>query len=160
MMDMLNHSDMLEKLLQSIDDERILLQRKSSFSKQSLEGLYFFAYHFYINGKYKEAVTIFHLLTNSDPCNHKFCMGYAASLQLSGQYEKALDVYSMAIVVDSRNPYPHFYAAECYVALGNYKEALKACLTAKRYISNKKGYQSLEQKIQLMQDAWANKGVN
>ncbi len=105
-------------------------QEKFNLSDETLEGAYNIAYNLYKNEKYKDAQNLFYVLTMLNPLKKKFLMGFAAASQLHGDYEKALEAYAMAGIMDGDDPYPHFYAAECYSALNNSQEMLKALQAA------------------------------
>jgi type III secretion system low calcium response chaperone LcrH/SycD len=96
-------------------------------SQQQLEALYAFGHSLYTAGSYNDAVTVFQGLCLYDYGDSRFWTGLGASLQGSGQYEKAIDVYSMAAMTTGlADPGPIYYAAQCYLKLNKVEEAIAA----------------------------------
>lgn len=67
------------------------------------------------------------------------------------QYERALQCYGQAALLDEKDPYTHWHAAECFLSIKNYEQANEALtsaeLTAKRF---PKKYKALLDRLQLM----------
>jgi type III secretion system low calcium response chaperone LcrH/SycD len=105
-------------------------QKKFNLSERDLEAAYSLAYEMYNNGKFQDAQYTFTLLVMLNPLDKRFLMGFGAASQFAGDYEKALEGYARAAIIDGTDPYPHFHAAECYVALGNREETLRALVDA------------------------------
>jgi type III secretion system low calcium response chaperone LcrH/SycD len=87
--------------------------------------LYLFAYRLYQDSKYNDAVQFFRFLTLIDPYSAKYWKGLGASLQMLKQYEKAIEAYSSAVLMEKTpsDDYLHEHIAECYSALGQSKKA-------------------------------------
>ena len=111
---------------------------KFDLSNSDLEGSYNLAYALYQNGKYKDSQSLFTLLTLLNPLEKKFLMGFGAASQMIADYERALEAYARVVIIDVDDPHPHFHAAECYFALNNKEEALKALLDAEKRSSKDK----------------------
>jgi tetratricopeptide (TPR) repeat protein len=48
-------------------------------------------------------------------------------------FEKAKGAYAQAVLLDIHNPKPQYYAAECYLALGQREDALATLATLFEY---------------------------
>jgi len=95
--------------------------------QQQLEALYALGHSLYTAGSYKDAVTIFQGLCLYDYGDSRFWTGLGASLQGDGQFEKAIDVYSMAAMTTGlADPSPIYYAAQCCLKLNKVEEAIAA----------------------------------
>jgi type III secretion system low calcium response chaperone LcrH/SycD len=96
-------------------------------SQKQLEALYALGHSLYMAGSYHDAATIFQGLCLYDYGDCRFWTGLGASLQGEGQYEKAIDVYSMAAMTTGlADPGPIYYAAQCYMKLNRVEEAIAA----------------------------------
>jgi len=102
------------------------LQRAFAVSDQEMESLYEEAYAFYEQNKFVQAADLFRWLVLLNPYVERSWMGLAACQQLLKLYENALKAYAIATLLDKNDPLPHFHAFECYVALNDHVEALKA----------------------------------
>jgi type III secretion system low calcium response chaperone LcrH/SycD len=96
-------------------------------SDDSLEHVYSLAYNKYQRGEYAEAVHLFRYLVSIDPEAYKFCLGLAASLHKSHEYQPAANVYVLATVRNPKDPVPYFHAADCFLHL-NDRDMAKAAL--------------------------------
>ncbi len=70
-----------------------------------------------------KAESLFQLLCSYDHYNVIYFRALGACRQAKGEYLKAAETYSMAVLIDVENPYLPFYAAECHMALGDLKSA-------------------------------------
>lgn len=120
-------------------------------SKDGIEALYAFAYGFYESGHYEKAMHFFRFLTLIEIGNRKHWMGLGASYQMLKQYERALQCYGQAALLDPLDPMSHWHAAECFLSIQNHefaKEALNsATLAAKR---NPGKYRALLDRLDLL----------
>lgn len=127
-LDTLSENDLLrvEKLAKNCLMEGATLADVRGYTEEELEAVYHFAHNAYQQRKYDEARRLFQFLVHNDHAESRFWMGLAASCQLSGSHEQAVTAYSMAAVLDATNPRPALHAGECYLALGDMKNARKA----------------------------------
>lgn len=120
-------------------------------SSEGIESLYAFGYGFYQSGNYEKAMHFFRFLTLIDIGNRKHWMGLGASYQMLKQYERALQAYGQAALLDEQDPYTHWHAAECFLAINNLEQAKEALtsteLTAKRHPQK---YKNLLDRLQLL----------
>lgn len=78
------------------------------------------------DGQYKQAVDTFELLTAKEPFNSMFWMGLGMAKQAGLEYEDAITAFHMADGLTYGDPYPSYYAAECFFSLGRTVEGLRA----------------------------------
>lgn len=137
----------LKEMLQSHFPGQTILQDACGLSNSSLEALYEQAYDHYTSGRGLEAARSFGLLIALNPFQQKFWMGLAASQHLEQQYEKALQAYALAALLDDQDPVPHYHAAQCYLAMGNKRDAIKALELAEAHASAHSSLASLRSRI-------------
>ena len=85
--------------------------------------IYMEAYKFYKGGKYADACTLFLFLEFLCPEGARFSFGAGASYHHLGDYERALAAYFVAAMKDRTDPMPYYHMADCYMELGEYKNA-------------------------------------
>jgi len=100
------------------------------FNSADIEVLYAAAYGLYETGDCERAEPLFRQLVVSKPLDLRHWTGLGAVLQMQAKYDEALTAWSMAALVDTLDATPHFFAAECLLALGQADEALKAIAEA------------------------------
>ena len=100
---------------------------------EELEAVYSMGFSFYNTGRYDDAETIFKFLVMFDHLEQKYWVGLGAVAQVKKEYAKAVVAYSYAGFLDLENPKPQYYAAECFLALGDRKNALAALGHVKQF---------------------------
>ena len=90
---------------------------------EELEAVYSLAFNFYRSGKYDEAEKLFNFLALFDHLNQKFWMGVGAVRQVKKDYAGAVQAYGYASFLDLKNPKPQIHAAECFLAMGDKRNA-------------------------------------
>ncbi len=118
-----------------------------TLSLDSIPAVYTMASELYKSGKYEDAKDLFSLLTASEIKNTKHWMGLAACYQMTREYPKAIECYSMAAIQNKNAPLAHWHAAECYFANGNVKLALTALSSAIKLATPVVTLQPLVQKM-------------
>jgi len=98
----------------------------SPMSDREAEDVYALGFSLYGAGSFEEASDVFRILAAQRPLQYQHWFALASSLQESKNYERALDAWAMAAVLDENAPYPHFHAAECAFSLGQIEEARAA----------------------------------
>lgn len=95
-----------------------------------LQALYSEAVQEYEAGHYDKAHDLFCHLSTELPMQPEIWKGLASCHQVRKHYPEALMGWSVAALMDSTDPVPHFHAAECLLAQGDRVEAIKAVRTA------------------------------
>lgn len=90
------------------------------------EAMYAVAHGMYAQERYADAQKLFSFLVACNPFDRRFHLALASSFQMTGDFEKAIGYYSMASVMDMKDPLPTFHTAECLAALGRVTEAREA----------------------------------
>jgi len=119
--------------------------------QDSYDELYSQGYHFYENGHYDKAFLAFHKLVLSHPMEGKYWFGLASTLLQQKNYEKALHAWSIAALIDFKNPLPHFHAAECLFSLKLIDEGMLALKEAKK----RSPKEDLSNKIEALVEVWS-----
>lgn len=152
---------MEEKQLKELIDQ-ILKQSSDSFpqlSEDTLATIYAFGCNFYDNGKYREASDFFRFLTYADAFNRKYWMALAATYQMQKKYKEAIEYYSVAAVQNPEDPYAHFYAADCFLALGQVDQAKIALDSAEKTAKLTDNHANLLSHVALIQAAWSDENL-
>jgi type III secretion system low calcium response chaperone LcrH/SycD len=90
------------------------------------EAMYAVAHGMYAQERYRDAQKLFDFLVACNPFDRRFHQALASTHQMIGDYEQAISYYSMASVMDMKDPTPTFHTAECLAALGRVAEAKEA----------------------------------
>ena len=99
------------------------LKQLKGVSNEELEAVYSLAFGYYRTGKYDEAFKLFQFLVLFDHLNAKFWFGLGATQQALKDYESAVASYGYCSFLNLENPKPQFHAAECFLALGDKRNA-------------------------------------
>ncbi len=116
-----------------------------------IEQSYAYGFAHYAQGNYREAADIFRILCTRRPLEARFWFGLGATLQQGESYSEALHAWAMTALLSTKDPFPHFHAAECYLSLKEISEAGKALREAASKIE---GLHPLKEKIQLLEEQW------
>ncbi|HET6467216.1 MAG TPA: SycD/LcrH family type III secretion system chaperone [Geminicoccaceae bacterium] len=89
-----------------------------------MAAIYSLAYVQYEQSRFAEAEKTFRVLCFHDHKNPRYWLGLGAARQQLKDYEGAIAAYSMLAENGGTDPYAPLYAAECYLALGLFEEAI------------------------------------
>jgi type III secretion system low calcium response chaperone LcrH/SycD len=95
----------------------------SGITREQYDAVYQIACTLYDRGQYHDAGKLFSFLVVHNHLDRKHLFGYAASMQMTGNYEKALEYFGLAFVLDDDDYLPMFHACECLIALGRVEDA-------------------------------------
>lgn len=124
-------------------------------SEEALEVLYAFAYRFYRDGLYEKARDFFRYLTLIAAEDQRHWVGLAGASQMLKDLDQALQAYSFAAILDSKDPLPHFHAAECYFKSGTPHEGMKALSLAEQLAQDHPQKEQLLTHIELLRKQWS-----
>jgi type III secretion system low calcium response chaperone LcrH/SycD len=141
---MIEPADLIKKLLNVVQESDIL-------KEEDIEPFYSYAFAQYQSGGFERAAEVFHVLCVRKPLDMRFWFGLAATLQEGQNYEKALYAWAMTALLDQKNPYPHFHAAECSLSLNNIGDAKLALKETENRIG---GNHPLQDRIPLLKEVW------
>ena len=106
------------------DTERLVSTLRSlpsnrRFSAETLETVYFMAYHALRQRQHERAMQLFWFLMIYAPTDPRFVAGLAMTHQLASNHEQALQLYSMASFLRPDCPHYTIRMAECFLLLGS-----------------------------------------
>ena len=99
------------------------IKELKGISNNEMEAVYSLAFNYYRSGKFDEAEKLFDFLALFDHLNAKFWMGVGAVRQVKKNFTGAIQAYAYASFLNLHNPKPQFHAAECFLALGDKRNA-------------------------------------
>lgn len=102
-------------------------------TNEEMEAVYSLAYNYYRTGKFDEAEKLFNFLALFDHLNQKFWMGVGAVRQVKKDFSGAVQAYGYASFLDLSNPKPQLHAAECFLALGDKRNAASSLEALDRF---------------------------
>ena len=111
-----------ERVKAIIKDNATLKQLKG-VTNAELEAVYSLAFGYYQTGKFNEALKLFQFLVLFDHLNKKYWMGLGAVQQVLKDFQGAIVSYGYSSFLDLKNPKPQFHAAECFLAMGDKRNA-------------------------------------
>ena len=94
------------------------------FSDDNMEALYTVAYNAVQAGAFEKAEKLFRFLALFDNSQEKYWNGLGLSLFNQGNYDGALQAYSMATLLNIDDPLVPMRLAECHLALGDIETAV------------------------------------
>ena len=100
-----------------------------------MEAIYALGFSFYRTGRYDDAEKVFRFLVLFDHLNAKYWTGMGAVQQVKKLYGEAITSYGYASFLDLSNPKPQYFAAECFLALGDKTNALSALASLEKFCS-------------------------
>lgn len=124
----------LAEVAKRIESGALTVAQMRGITPEELEAVYALAYDYYRTGRINEAETLFRFLTVFDHLNEKYWMGMGAVFQVKKEFEKAVQAYAyVAAILNLKNVGASYYAAECYLALGDLTNARSAVDHVKLY---------------------------
>ncbi len=99
------------------------LKQLKGVTNDELEAVYSLAFGYYQTGKYEDADKLFQFLVLFDHLNAKYWYGLGAVQQVRKDYASAVASYGYSSFLNLENPKPQLHAAECFLALGDRRNA-------------------------------------
>ena len=121
-----------ERVKAIIKDNATLKQLKG-VTNAELEAVYSLAFGYYQTGKFNEALKLFQFLVLFDHLNKKYWMGLGAVQQVLKDFQGAIVSYGYSSFLDLKNPKPQFHAAECFLAMGDKRNAASSLEALDQY---------------------------
>lgn len=135
-------------------DPASLKEVMPKFTEEHFDALYALAYDFYESGEYAKAGNYFHFLTTLSHKDKKHWIGLGASQQMLKEYEKAINSYAIAAVLDQTDPYPSFYAAECCFSMGDIERGMLALDCVDELSADESKFKGLRNQLSALREAW------
>jgi len=118
-------AEQIEKAARNLADMGTVRELKG-ITDTEMEAIYSLGYSFYTTGRYDDAEKVFRFLVLFDHLNAKYWTGLGAVQQVKKLYGDAVTSYGYASFLDLENPKPQYFAAECFIALGDKENAASA----------------------------------
>lgn len=119
-----------------------------------LEQIYSLARGHYEQGNYKEALSLFYVLTFSDPTNFDYAFGYASTCHQMKDFNKALLAFTIALGLETKeSPEIVYYIADCLLHLNMPKEADEALVVVIERCQNKREYHVMKEEALILRNA-------
>ncbi|MBQ7189516.1 MAG: SycD/LcrH family type III secretion system chaperone [Kiritimatiellae bacterium] len=99
------------------------IKELKGITNDEMEAVYSLAFNYYRTGRYDEAEKLFNFLALFDHLNAKFWIGVGAVRQVKKDFSGAVQAYGYASFLDLNNPRPQLHAAECFLAMGDKRNA-------------------------------------
>ena len=109
------------------------LKQLKGISNDELEAVYSLAFGYYRTGKFDEALKLFQFLVLFDHLNAKYWFGQGAVQQALKDYQSAVVSYGYCSFLKLDNPKPQLHAAECFLALGDKRNAASSLEALEAY---------------------------
>ncbi|HSI86704.1 MAG: SycD/LcrH family type III secretion system chaperone [Candidatus Methylacidiphilales bacterium] len=119
----------LTDLLDGFLKNSATLKDVRGLTNENMEAVYSVGYSLYTNGKFEDSEKIFQFLCLFDHLERKYWLGLGGSRQMLKQYDRAVEAYAYAALLDISDPTAASRAADCHIALGKLTEA-ESSLTA------------------------------
>lgn len=120
------------EMIQKIADFGTLRELKG-VTDGELEAIYAVGVNFYKAGNYPDAEKIFRFLTLFEHTSSRFWTSLGSAQQVQKRFADALKSYQFASFLDLHNPKPMYYAAECFLMLGDKTNAQLALASLAKY---------------------------
>ena len=143
----------LKGILSQAINSGIMPRQALKLSDDTMEAIYGQAYNLYNQGKYKEASYVFRLLMLLDYLTAKYMMGLAACQHRLHDYKQAANTYILCGTLDSKNPLPHYHAADCYLQLQAPLLAIFSLGLAVSAAGDQPQYAIIKERASLMKEA-------
>ncbi len=112
--------------VKALIEEQATLKQLKGVTNDELEAVYSLAFSYYRTGKFEEALKLFQFLVLFDHLNAKYWFGLGAVQQVLKDYQGAVVSYGYCSFLKLDNPKPQLHAAECFLALGDKRNAASA----------------------------------
>ena len=109
------------------------LKQMKGISNAELEAVYSLAFGYYRTGKFEEALKLYQFLVLFDHLSAKFWFGLGAVQQALKDYQSAVVSYGYSSFLKLDNPKPQLHAAECFLALGDKRNAASSLEALEAY---------------------------
>ena len=128
------------------------------FTDAEMEALYTIAYNAVQAGAFDKAEKLFRFLALFDQSQVKYWKGLGLCLFTRGEYDAALQAYSMAAMLDIEDALAPMRLAECHLALGDVATAIGALEVALEIAGDRLEHADAKGRIQGLLDLLLKKG--
>jgi type III secretion system low calcium response chaperone LcrH/SycD len=125
----------------------------AGLGEAEMEAIYGLAYGQYQQGRFEDADKTFRVLCFHDHRNPRYWLGLGATRQQLKDYEGAIAAYSMLAEMGGNDPLAPLYAAECYIAVGLFDEAIDGLEAALDWAANAQDPQAVIRHVEVLYTA-------
>ena len=118
--------DMIAKAAEAFIKDGATMKQLKGISNEELEAVYSLAFGYYRTGRFEDAFKLFQFLVLFDHLNAKYWFGLGAVQQALKDFQGAVVSYGYCSFLKLDNPKPQLHAAECFLALGDKRNAASA----------------------------------
>jgi type III secretion system low calcium response chaperone LcrH/SycD len=122
-----------------------VFQNILEISDDDMQDFYKISMDYFNNKQFKEASDCFLFLTALNPFESNLWIKSGNAEYALGHFQEALSAYSMAMLWDANDPFPHFYSAEAYQMLGDLHHAKECIIICLRLIDEHTEYRPLRE---------------
>ena len=119
--------------VKTLIQENATLKQLKGVTNAELEAVYSLAFGYYRTGKFDEALKLFQFLVLFDHLNAKYWFGFGAVHQALRDFQGAIASYGYCSFLNLENPKPQLHAAECFLALGDKRNAASSLEALNEY---------------------------
>lgn len=119
--------------VKTLIQENATLKQLKGVTNAELEAVYSLAFGYYRTGKFDEALKLFQFLVLFDHLNAKYWFGFGAVQQALRDFQGAIASYGYCSFLNLENPKPQLHAAECFLALGDKRNAASSLEALNEY---------------------------
>ena len=119
--------------IRSLVRDKATLKQIKGVTNDELEAVYSLAFGYYRTGKYDDALKLFKFLVLFDHLNAKFWLGLGAVQQVLKDFQGAVASYGYCSFPKLDDPRPQLHAAECFLAMGDKRNAASALEALNEY---------------------------
>ena len=120
------------------------------FKEADQESIYTVGYQLYQSGKIQDAAKVFRFLGLMDPLNRKSLFALAACEKALGNYRAAIDLFSVAALLDIQDQQAFFEIGVYYMSLEEFDHAHSAFSTVAFFAGKPGGQTALKQRAKKM----------
>ena len=122
----------IEELAKQLDGTPDTFQQLFGLSDQTIEYFYLSGRRYYESSRFSDAGDVFYTISFLNPFNFNVWLSLGLSEMQNHHYDKALEAFAMATLVNMTSVVPHIHSAECYIQLKNYPLAKATLELAQR----------------------------
>lgn len=126
-------TEQIEEAAKKFITQGATIKELKGITNNELEAVYSLAFNYYRTGKFDEAEKLFNFLAFFDHLNPKFWVGVGAVRQVKKDFSGAVQAYGYASFLDLSNPKPQLHAAECFLAMGDKRNAASSLEALDRF---------------------------
>lgn len=123
------------------------LQDQLGITDETMQKYYEASMSYVADQQYKEASDCFLFMLALNPMESNLWIQAGKAAQCLHEYDEALQAFSMAMIFDADDPFPHLYSAEIYKQKNEIESAEKCREIAMRLIDENPGYAPLKELV-------------